>query len=275
MSHIEKADNHLKNKPLVPKELIVPWQRIEIRRRRAVVIGISYAEEKMHNSLYHARDMTKFLHSNGYEVLVLTDGRRHNPLKGLFSYIDPVIDFRWPTKVNIIKALDWLLLPAQPGDVMFLYFSGYGASIPDVTHDEEDRLDEAIFALDDQISDDLLYVLVSQRVPPGSILNAFFDCNHSGSILDLPFVIDRFGNPYVDSYRVEELPGTTVQFSATADDEKAQYLTPIGHGLLTSAFLQIMPKALPSANYLEVHNRINHLISTVPLIERVRYNLSS
>lgn len=151
--------------------------------------------------LRSGKQMEKFLRSKGYEVLVLTDGRRHNPIKGLFARVDPVKDYRWPTKINVIKAIDWLMLNALPGDLMFLYFAGHGSSTPGSSMEGLGAYSETIWALDDVLTNRLLYTLITQRVPPNAHINVLFDSCHSGSALDLPFAVDTYGGLHLDRVR--------------------------------------------------------------------------
>eukprot|EP01013_Petalomonas_cantuscygni_P010642 TRINITY_DN237_c0_g1_i2.p1 TRINITY_DN237_c0_g1~~TRINITY_DN237_c0_g1_i2.p1 ORF type:complete len:343 (-),score=59.72 TRINITY_DN237_c0_g1_i2:417-1445(-) len=258
------------NRPAVPSFLRVPFPEYPPVRRRAVIICISYRERGLRSCLEDGRRMEEYLRSLGYECLVLSDGRRGSILKAAFTRVDPVRDFRWPTKVNIIKALDWLMLTARPGDYMFLYFAGHGGSVPDLNGDEADALDETIWALDGTITDDLLYTVVSQRVPPNAVLNVLFDSCHSGSALDLPFVLDDSGRPHVDSTVVEALPGLVVMMSASADPEEAQSSTTLGHGLMTAAWLAAMKACGGSIRYLDLMARMRAMMATVPEAHRMK-----
>jgi metacaspase-1 len=72
-----------------------------------------------------------------------------------FSYDDMVIltddqqdPTCQPTRVNIIRALKWLVADARPNDSFFLHFSGHGGQTEDLDGDEEDGLDETIYPVD-------------------------------------------------------------------------------------------------------------------------------
>ena len=97
-----------------------------------------------------------------------------------------------PTKKNIIEAMKWLGSDNQPGDNIFLHFSGHGTQVK-AKHDkhEVDGMDEAICPSDCEthglIIDDDIYKLCVKYVPAGCRLTAVMDCCHSGSIMDLPF----------------------------------------------------------------------------------------
>ena len=97
-----------------------------------------------------------------------------------------------PTSANILSAFKTLATSAKPGDALFVHYSGHGCSIRDDDGDEEDGKDEALCPLDYPKvgvirDDDVLEVLVAP-LPKGVTLTCVFDCCHSGTILDLPYV---------------------------------------------------------------------------------------
>eukprot|EP00756_Hemistasia_phaeocysticola_P003341 Hpha_TRINITY_DN12200_c0_g1::TRINITY_DN12200_c0_g1_i1::g.16975::m.16975 len=96
-----------------------------------------------------------------------------------------------PTRANIMDSLQWLVDGAQPGDVLFLHYSGHGSQVRDRTGDEEDGKDETLCPTDyssaGMITDDEIYQIIVAPLPPGVRLIALMDCCHSGTILDLPF----------------------------------------------------------------------------------------
>ncbi|KAJ1551592.1 Ca(2+)-dependent cysteine protease [Nowakowskiella sp. JEL0078] len=118
------------------------------------------------------------------DVLILTDDSK-----------DPT---RIPVRANIIGAMKWLVKDAQPGDSLFLHFSGHGATVKDSDGDEDDGLDSTIVPLDyqsaGQITDDEIHGLIAKPLPAGCRLMSIFDCCHSGSILDLPYTYLTDGN---------------------------------------------------------------------------------
>lgn len=86
------------------------------------------------------------------------------------------------TKANIVHRLEALLRGARPGDVLVFYFSGHGSQIRDRDGDElTDALDEIICPYD-MSWDDGTYIRdddldeIFAALPPGILLEAFFDC---------------------------------------------------------------------------------------------------
>jgi hypothetical protein len=132
--------------------------------------------------------MTQFLISRGYpsdekSMVILTDARQ-----GPF----------YPSGRNILAAMDWLV--SEPGTQCFLHYSGHGGQVPDPDGDRESGLDDTIVPVDfeqnGQITSDTLHRRLVSRLPPSSSLFIVFDCCHSGSAVELPFVYrtDEDGN---------------------------------------------------------------------------------
>eukprot|EP00397_Hematodinium_sp_SG-2012_P051181 GEMP01059845.1.p1 GENE.GEMP01059845.1~~GEMP01059845.1.p1 ORF type:complete len:324 (+),score=54.81 GEMP01059845.1:253-1224(+) len=83
---------------------------------------------------------------------------------------------------------------ARPGDNFYLSYSGHGTQVPDRSGQEADGLDEALCPADFHdtkivLLDDELEMICS-GLPQGCLLTCFFDCCHSGTIMDLDYVLD-------------------------------------------------------------------------------------
>jgi hypothetical protein len=86
------------------------------------------------------------------------------------------------TRARILDRLETAIAGAEPGDVLVFYFSGHGSQIRDRDGDElTDSLDEILCPYDmdwdkeTYILDDNLDELF-EMLPPGVLLEAFFDC---------------------------------------------------------------------------------------------------
>jgi metacaspase-1 len=159
-------------------------------RRKSLLIGINYTGSKnqLRGCQQDVRNMTQFLISRGYpsdekSMVILTDARQ-----GPF----------YPSGRNILAAMDWLV--SEPGTQCFLHYSGHGGQVPDPDGDRESGLDDTIVPVDfeqnGQITSDTLHRHLVSKLPPSSSLFIVFDCCHSGSALELPFVYrtDEDGN---------------------------------------------------------------------------------
>ena len=109
--------------------MIVPPQS---GRRRALLIGINYVGQKgeltaCHNDCSNIREYLINVHGfREDEMLVLMDDGVHQE----------------PTKQNIENGMILLTKYSQPGDVVFVSFSGHGGRVEDRSGDEEDGFDE-------------------------------------------------------------------------------------------------------------------------------------
>jgi hypothetical protein len=86
------------------------------------------------------------------------------------------------TKANIVHRLEAMIRASEPGDLAVFYFSGHGSQIRDRNGDElTDQLDELICPYD-MDWDSGTYILdddfdaIFGALPPGVLLEAFFDC---------------------------------------------------------------------------------------------------
>lgn len=127
-----------------------------------------------------------------------------------------------PTRKVILDSFKWLLEGLQPGDRVAMSYSGHGTHIADHSSDESDGRDEAICAIDGFISDDQLYEDLIKHVPEGVQLSCFFDCCHSGTILDLQYTFKASSphNTYVLAVEnTKETKGQVFMYSGCLDNQ--------------------------------------------------------
>lgn len=159
-------------------------------RKRAVLIGINYyhSEYQLRGCINDVNNIKEFLTGHyGFEeshMKILTDEQQ--PDSELF-----------PTRENIVNAIKWLVHDPQENDSFFFHYSGHGGQVKDEAGDEEDGFDETIMPVDfmknGQIIDDQLHDLMVAPLPKGVRLTVIFDCCHSGTVLDLPYVYSTRG----------------------------------------------------------------------------------
>lgn len=155
---------------------------------RALLIGINYKGHKqgeLDGCVNDAKMMRNYLLNNGYSP-------EADSMRMLVDESCPEQD-ALPTADNIVNGMNWLVGGALPGDSLFLHYSGHGGQAVDSSGgDEEDGMDETLVPLDyqdaGQIIDDTIYQLLVAPLPRGVNLVCVFDCCHSGTILDLPFI---------------------------------------------------------------------------------------
>ncbi len=177
------------------------------RRKKSLLIGINYEGQShaLQGCRQDVRNMvsteflgihrchvdlsqSQFLSSRGYptderSMVVLADDRQG-------SY--------YPTGHNILAAMDWLV--SEPGIQCFLHYSGHGGQVKDPDGDRDSGFDDTIVPVDyqeqGQLDSDTLHRHLVSKLHPTSTLFVVFDCCHSGSAIELPFVYrpDSGGN---------------------------------------------------------------------------------
>ncbi len=104
----------------------------------------------------------------------------------------------WPTGANILAAMQWLV--SEPGTCNFLHYSGHGGQIADTDGNRVSGFDSTVVPYDyeqkGQIPSGVLHKTLVSRLPPKSTLFMIFDCCHSGSVAELPYIYksDEDGN---------------------------------------------------------------------------------
>ncbi|KAJ9496117.1 hypothetical protein H2202_008363 [Exophiala xenobiotica] len=104
----------------------------------------------------------------------------------------------FPTGRNILAAMHWLI--SEPNTCNFLHYSGHGSQVKDPDGDRDSGFDDTIVPVDfesnGQIDSDKLHRTLVSALPASSTLFVIFDCCHSGSAIELPYVYrsDADGN---------------------------------------------------------------------------------
>jgi metacaspase-1 len=154
-----------------------------MNRRKALLIGINYhgQQASLQGCESDVENMTAFLISRGFsthprDMVIMTERRGPGPY--------------FPTGHNILAAMDWLV--SEPGCSLFLHYSGHGGQVPDPTGERSSGYEDTIVPSDyqrfGQIDSGMLHRRLVTNLAPYSSLFVVFDCCHSGSALELPWV---------------------------------------------------------------------------------------
>lgn len=164
---------------------------------KALLIGINYkgTDNSLRGCYNDVVTMGTFLESQYgvQQVMILTDEHE---------------DYNKPTRKHIIQAIAWLTNGAKKGDCLFFHYSGHGSQVK-VVDDvyEKDRMDETICPLDfkteGMITDGELKYHLVDALPAGCKMTCILDCCHSGTGLDLKYIMvndkNTNNNPINDS----------------------------------------------------------------------------
>jgi len=85
------------------------------------------------------------------------------------------------TRAKALAAVRAASKQLKSGDLLFLTYSGHGGQIPDVTGEEDDKLDETWCLYDGQVIDDEIYLELS-RFAEGVRVLVLSDSCHSGTV---------------------------------------------------------------------------------------------
>ncbi|KAI9840677.1 MAG: hypothetical protein M1838_003944 [Thelocarpon superellum] len=157
-------------------------------RRKALLIGINYygSSHQLKGCINDAYNMREYLvRGRGYssdpaDMVMLTDApeNRGTPYE--------------PTGHNMMSAFQWLVTGNRPGDSVFISYSGHGGQVPDPDGDRDSGFDDTICPVDferrGQITSDTLHKAIVSPMHPAVRLTIVFDCCHSGSAVELPYV---------------------------------------------------------------------------------------
>lgn len=149
--------------------------------KRAVMIGINYVGQQgelagCHNDVLNMKEYLMDVHEFEEDniAVLMDDGENVEP-----------------TRDNIMEAYAKIVDDSEPGDVVYLHYSGHGGKLRDRDGDEADGYDETLIPLDYQTNgqirdDDLLRNLVIP-MKADVFVTSVMDCCHSGTVLDLPY----------------------------------------------------------------------------------------
>ena len=163
-------------------------------RKKSLLIGINYtgSQHELQGCHQDVTNMRQFLDAMGYpsdhrSQVVLRDDSRTDPDGPM-----------WPNGHNMLAAMQWLV--SEPGTCNFLHYSGHGGQVRDTGDYRASGFDDTIvpfdFETNGQIPSGTLHKTLVTRLPPNSTLFVIFDCCHSGSAIELPYVYrsDEDGN---------------------------------------------------------------------------------
>ena len=101
-------------------------------------------------------------------------------------------DHKHPTHLNITEAFKALSEQSQPGDAVFIQFSGHGGCVLDSSVDcEAESYDEVIvpsdYATSGLIRDALIFKTLFAPMRYGVTVTVIVDCCDTGALVDLPY----------------------------------------------------------------------------------------
>jgi len=193
---------------------------------KVLMVAINYAKCEAAGTLTATTDAARFHRiataAGISDITVISDCTQTDPL---YAYS---ASNGMPTKDNITRAIEAIGNRLDDEDIFIFFYAGHGVEIPDEDGDEADGNDEAMATLDNEnnmnfdtvfVDDDFSNCLLT-NIPKSVRTLCFFDCCHSGSILDF----DR----YADDPKIQAR--SMVCVSAARDYETAKEVMAAGGG---------------------------------------------
>jgi metacaspase-1 len=135
--------------------------------KKAICVGINNypgTANDLQGCVNDANDWAALLQTYGFETSIILDSQA--------------------TRQNVKAALTNLVTSAGEGDVVVLTYSGHGTQVMDMSGDESDNLDEAIYVYDGSIVDDDLRTIINQ-IKAKATLVVISDSCFSGTVTRL------------------------------------------------------------------------------------------
>jgi len=218
---------------------------VKTSRRRAIFVGINYIQSSSNQLAGCANDVKKMVSymSSKFDCLVLSDDIASKPEKNI----------KWPTRQNILNAIDWAIKDMKAGDEAFIHYSGHGGLTIDLSGDEISGQDSCIYPVSESgsiefITDDELRVLIVDRVPKGAKCIVIFDCCHSGTCLDMRYSYKPISDNSIlisENSKYSKGKGLVVFISGCMDTQTAADTVDsnnIPSGALTNAIFEVLKK---------------------------------
>jgi len=233
---------------------VIPQARVVNKVKRALLIGINYkgTSNQLYGCINDVNNVQQHLLSNGFnqaDIKVLTDDTSVKP-----------------TKANILAALRTLLTSGQPGDLLFLMYSGHGSYTLDRNGDESTGYDQMIMPLDlNMIVDDELKSLLVSSLKPKTTLFAMFDSCYSGSVLDLRYqYMDSLNyDQYTENAKQLDTKGDVLMVSGCNDYQTSvdAFINRQASGAMTWSLLESL-KQSPKCTWREMVKNMRDLLKT-------------
>lgn len=169
-----------------PFSLIPPEFKVGVNKKRTLLIGCNYRKtpdaqlKACHDDVSSIKDflVNVFGFPESPDMMtILMDDKKHKA----------------PTHKNITEAFKRLAEKSQPGDAVFVLFSGHGCRVMDSPIDATaESYDEALLPTDYHqsgiIRDTLMFKTLFAPMKKGVTVTCIIDCAHTGVMIDLPYL---------------------------------------------------------------------------------------
>jgi hypothetical protein len=256
--NINNNKNNVKNNKKSNTQLHKSINNLSTSSKKALLIAINYE-----NTQYQLNGCTNdimliksILDKRGFSSSIISEKSEKSEKK--------------PTKDNIIKELSSFLSQSKDNDILYIHYSGHGSNIIDKNNDESDLKDETIVTSDLlNITDDELNIIIKDNLKSKAKLFAVFDSCHSGSILDLNYILkDKENKIYLESSQSSQssFPPNVVLISGCRDEQYSQEVTTSNgsNGLLTTSLYNNLCFSINNnISWIQLFSNIKNLLKNI------------
>jgi hypothetical protein len=230
----------------IPKTIVIN------KNKKALLIGINYTgtDNELNGCINDINCIQERISKNGFnDITILTDNTINKPNKN-----------------NILNSFRNLLDNSQPGDLLFLSYSGHGSYDKDKNGDETTGFDQLIVPLDlNLIYDDELKSIIQSKLKPNVTLFAMFDSCFSGSVLDLRYqYMDSLNyDNFSENSKQLETKGDVFMISGCTDYQTSTdaFINNKANGAMTWSLLESL-KQKPNCSWRELIKNMRDLLKT-------------
>lgn len=200
---------------------VVP--KLNFNSKTAILIGLNYPGSRftLRGCINDVKNGENLLIKNGYITNLLTD-----------SEISSQFD--------VLEALNEL--KKCKSQTVFFHYSGHGTQVADKDGDELDGKDEALYSKNGHlITDDEINSLLA-LYPEDKTVFLVFDCCHSGTIVDLPYIATIGG--YKEENVKKSVKANVICISGCKDPQTSADVTERGlsYGALSATLYTLLRK---------------------------------
>lgn len=193
--------------------------------KKAILIGLNYPNSyySLNGCVNDVIDGGKFLEKKGYQNTVLVD----KDISETYNILEALNDLKNCNKKKL-----------------FFHYSGHGSQEIDTNGDEEDGYDEAVYSKNGKIiTDDEINKVISEYSKDKSCV-LMFDCCHSGSIVDLPYILTINSKGYTTEKVMKNVECKVICISGCKDPQTSSDVTEnsVSYGALSKTFYSLLKK---------------------------------
>jgi metacaspase-1 len=192
--------------------------------RKAFLVGINYKNTSSElKGCINDVESIKSMLTDHYEfnhILIMTDNTKIKPTRK-----NIIRGFRWLNSSNNVEEFNQKIKPLKVRSKLVFCFSGHGGQVPDINGDENDGYDETICPIDFEkngmITDDLIRLILIDKLHRKTKLTGIVDACHSGTVFDLRWTLKphRKNSFIIEKNNYKRTKGNVMLLSSCKDNQ--------------------------------------------------------